>query len=89
MKTLFLTPILILLQSCILYAGLGVHDTSFDSEYQEDSYIGTLGVSQELTEHIEIYFEHSSMPFYEETRRDNGSKFGVNSIGGRAKVKLF
>ena len=80
---------LIFLSGCQLYAAAGVHDRAFDSEYNEDKFIGTLGFSQELNDNFELYIEHSSMPLINELRKTDNKGHGVNQAGIKAKIKLF
>jgi len=74
---------LILLSGCQLYGGMAFHDTSADSHFKEDKLIGTLGVSQEITENFELFAEHLSMPMITE----NG--LGINQVGAKIKIKLY
>ena len=81
---LFILSLLMCISSCQLYATVGVHDRSFDSEYVEDAVITTFGLSQEITDNFEAGIEHGSMPFFIE--RDG---HGVNKAYIKAKIKLF
>lgn len=74
---------LTLLSGCQLYGGMAIHDTSADSHFKEDRLIGSIGVSQEVTENLELFVEHLSMP----TVTENG--LGINQAGFRIKVELY
>jgi len=84
-----LLPIILLLTGCQLYGGLSVHDTSFDSEYKEDSTIGFFGVSHEFNKNFEGGIEHESMPFFSENNNGRGGGYGINKVYGKVRYKLF
>lgn len=68
---------------------MGLHNKSEDSEYKEENFLTTFGAAQELNDNFEFYFEHTSMPFYLESLKEEDAGWGVNEIGARAKVKIF
>ena len=77
-----------ILSGCHLYGGLGIHDTSFDSEFKEKGAIATFGISQELGSNVEVFVEHSSMPYVDETKTERGG-YGINQAGVRGRWKIF
>ena len=66
---------LLLLQSCIVSGGVGVHATQMDSDFTETPYVGWVQGEEPMTDNISIYMRHESQLFYQ----DNGS--GINSVG--------
>ena len=74
--------LLLILQSCSISGGLGVHDVSFDSEYEEDNIIGWVQGDISITDSINFYGRHESMPLiYNDT--------GLNSVGVSIRYKLI
>ena len=67
--------IFLLLQSCIISGGIGLHATQMDSDFVETPYVGWFQGEEPLTDHVSIYMRHESQLFYQ----DKGS--GINSIG--------
>jgi len=89
---LFIIGIIIILfyqTGCHLYAGATVHDTAFDSQFNQDNLITTFGVSQELNNNFDLYVEHSSLTLKADTIDTNGGGHGLNQAGIRAKIKIF
>ena len=73
---------LLLLSGCQLYMGAAVYDKSFDSEFKQERLLTTIGASQDMTENIEVFIEHTSQPTYEE------EGYGISKAGVKLKVKL-
>ena len=74
--------ICLLLSGCQLYMGAAVHDKSFDSEFKQERVMTTIGASQDITNNLEVYIEHLSLPTYKE------KGYGINQAGAKLKVKL-
>ena len=78
----------ILLTSCTLSGGFGIHDTSFDSEFQDDKVVGWLQGNVRLDDNISLYIRHESMPFIAEHNTERGG-WGINTIGVAGRIKLY
>lgn len=90
-SVIILSPII---SGCHVYGSFAVHDTSFDSEHRESSYITRFGLSQELYNYddrftLNIYGEHGSMPFYNEVNNGRGGGYGTNEFGTKANYKIW
>lgn len=69
------------LSSCTLSGGFGLHDRSFDSEYREDNLVGWFQGDVPVTDNINLYARHESMPKYNEQDNGRGGGYGVNTFG--------
>lgn len=78
----------ILITGCHTYGGVSIHDSSFDSAYEEDRYIAHIGIAQKTSEHTEIFLEHNSMPRIVEGETATPG-YGTNEIGIRGILQLW
>lgn len=80
---------MLFISSCYLYVGTSIHDKDFDSEYKERHVLAHFGFEEEINDNLEVFIQHTSMPSYSESLRENDSGWGVNEVGIRVKVKLY
>lgn len=71
------------LTGCQVFAGMSVHDTSFDSEYQEDGIIAVIGITEDINKNIEVFIEHHSMPRFSEKIGHGTNQIGIKFKTGK------
>lgn len=72
----------LLLSSCVISAGIGVHDTSRDAHMKDKPLVGFIEAETNLADDIYLYGRHESLP---QTNDDN---YGLNTAGVKGRFKL-
>jgi len=96
MRLIFILSV-VFLSSCVLRTGASLHDTMGDTYFRGGDVIGTVSLTQEITDTpFEIYIQHKSLLLkntesncgWRETSCGSGGR-GLNEIGANVKFNLY